>query len=476
MNVKVPVKCLNPQKIRNPHTKESLLVGCGKCAACQIQKSSMRALKCQLESMSHRCCRFVTLTYSQEYVPLLSRIINLGADLNPERKMMFYDVDYPDELICEENMYLHQFDLLVDKTNVREECIPYLRKSDLQKFLKRFRKNLTKYTDEKIRYYAVGEYGPLHFRPHYHLLVWFSDRQTEAHFDEVLHKSWQFGRIDSQVPTGQCAQYVAGYLNGFGNLPCIYQKPKTKPFAIHSHHLGEAILKCSKEEVYAMPVDDFIQRSLPFNGSHTEFSLWRSLTSAYYPRCPKFAVRNTQECYVSYRTYAAVREWTAEVSPWKQAKIVVDFIIANYGNLMLPVLEYFKDTYTINPFLGLTQYERIVRQVYMELRTSEHFLRFVCDGIDNPFHQLNQVQMIEHFYEQVDAMNLTDQLKSQVDWFRYDAMDMDDMVYFYNNKFFDKEKYMQSRIFLEYQEKTLQKAENSVKHKKLNDMNKIFNY
>lgn len=476
MKDNVPVKCLNPQKIRNPHTGESLLVGCGKCPACQLQKSSMRSLKCQLESLSHRCCRFVTLTYSQDYVPLLSRLIEWGVDLNPARKMNFFDVDYPDELICSENMYLHQFDQLVTKTNICKDCIPYLRKSDLQKFLKRFRKNLSKYSDEKIRYYAVGEYGPVHFRPHFHLLLWFSNPKTEAYFDEVLHQSWKFGRIDSQVPTGQCANYVAGYLNGFSNLPRVYQTPKTKPFAVHSQFLGEQFLEAKKEEVYALSASEFVTRSITLNGSNTEFSLWRSLKTAYYPRCPKFALRNTSECLRSYRTYAAIREWTAEVSPWKQAKIVVDFIMSNYGNLMLPVLEYFKSEYKIDPFLGQTSYQKVVRQVYMELRTSQHFLNFVCDGIDNPFHQLQQVQMIEHFYEDVDAMNLNEQLKNQNEWFKYDGMELDDMIYFYDNKYFDRTKYMESSIFRKYQEKVLQKAENSVKHKELNDKNKIFNY
>lgn len=464
--------CLHPQQIRNPHTKEVLIVGCGKCEACSLQKSSMRALKCKLESMSHAVTMFVTLTYSNEHVPLMQPIFDIHPDLHEDRKVLFVD---DDEIISESRLSLSKLNDLQKKCNLGES-LPYLRKRDLQLFMKRLRKHLSKFTDERIRYYAVGEYGPVHFRPHYHLLLWFSERETQEAIEKSIRASWQFGRIDVQVSSGNSSSYVAGYLNSSSHLPRVFKARQARPFSVHSRHLGEEILQSKKEEVYQMSAKDFVTRSITIGDTPTEFSLWRSFKAAYYPKCPKFSTRSSSECYRSYRTYADIREWTQEASPYKQAKIVVDFILTNFGNLQLPILEYFKNEYLINPFIGKTQYEKILRQVYMELRTSEHFLRFVCDGVDSPFHQLQCVRMIESFYGQCDMLNLNQQCIDQDDFLKYDSDEIDDYMYFYNNVFFDSEEYKQKPFFKKFAEKISNKARDSVKHKMLNDQNKVFNY
>ena len=52
--------------------------------------------------------------------------------------------------------------------------IPYLRKRDLQLFIKNLRSYLPEY---EIRYFASGEYGPETFRPHFHLLLYVNDSE-----------------------------------------------------------------------------------------------------------------------------------------------------------------------------------------------------------------------------------------------------------------------------------------------------------
>ena len=67
-------KCLNP--IRVPVSKgKFMLVPCGKCKSCMIKKSSYNSLQCSLEEVSNRFCLFVTLTYSQDYVPTLKIVV-----------------------------------------------------------------------------------------------------------------------------------------------------------------------------------------------------------------------------------------------------------------------------------------------------------------------------------------------------------------------------------------------------------------
>ena len=61
--------------------------------------------------------------------------------------------------------------------------IPYVCNRDLDLFLKRLR---SYYPDEKIRYYALSEYGPTSFRPHWHLLL-FSNSER---FSQTICKMY----------------------------------------------------------------------------------------------------------------------------------------------------------------------------------------------------------------------------------------------------------------------------------------------
>lgn len=57
--------------------------------------------------------------------------------------------------------------------------IPYVCNRDLDLFLKRLR---SYYPDEKICYYAVSEYGPTSFRPHWHLLLFSNSERFSKLF------------------------------------------------------------------------------------------------------------------------------------------------------------------------------------------------------------------------------------------------------------------------------------------------------
>lgn len=472
------VKCLNPQHIQNPYTKDSMIVGCGKCEACLLQKSSMRSLKCKLESLSHVYTYFVTLTYRNDSLPrMIPYAVPRDSD-TIKRENLYYFLDNSpradsplEQVLAEAEISKVDLDILLKKVNM-DGAIPYLNKRDAQLFIKRLRKHLSKYTNERIRYYIVGEYGPEHYRPHFHCLLWFSERETEAHLHSCIHKSWSFGRIDIQKSVGKSSNYVAGYLNGHNNLPRILKARQTKPFACHSQFLGEKILRQEKEEVYALSAKEFIQRSLTINGSNTEFSLWRSLKTAYFPRCPKFASLTHEERFQSYRTFAAASEVCRETTPFCQAKEIVDDIMSGLKTSI--VHEHFKKKYNIHPFHGQTDYDRQIRRVYLELRTSQHFINFCCDGIENVVHQYSTLLKIECFYAEADRLNLVNQLSDIDHFLKYDAIDVDELDYFYWNRPFDKKKFESSVHFRQFKEKNINNYRNSVKHKWLNDKNKYF--
>lgn len=62
-----------------------------------------------------------------------------------------------------------------------------LRKTDLQKFFKRLRKNLL---GRKIKYYACGEYGSRTNRPHYHAIIFGLGSNPQDR--ELIKDSWRF--------------------------------------------------------------------------------------------------------------------------------------------------------------------------------------------------------------------------------------------------------------------------------------------
>ena len=73
------------------------------------------------------------------------------------------------------NIQIHRFllTLTIDDENLEysEDWQPQLCYRDVQLFIKKLRKQNAKHTKNKIKYFAVGEYGGLTARPHYHLII-----------------------------------------------------------------------------------------------------------------------------------------------------------------------------------------------------------------------------------------------------------------------------------------------------------------
>lgn len=97
-------------------------IPCGKCIGCRLDYSRNWADRMVAEASLYESNYFITLTYSDEYLP-------------PKR----------------ENSPIHS-----------------LSKRDAQLFIKRLRSALP---DQKIRYFIAGEYGPTTMRPHLHMIL-----------------------------------------------------------------------------------------------------------------------------------------------------------------------------------------------------------------------------------------------------------------------------------------------------------------
>lgn len=167
---------------RNPYVNNGMAYGCGQCMPCRISKKRVWLHRIMLESNLQTDNSFVTLTYDDQHLP------------------KSYEKDYAGKIL--------------------DTARPTLAPKDLQDWLKRFRKLIE---PQKIRYYAVGEYGDETQRPHYHIALFGFPHCERLLLPKrsggcpcypctALRTSWGKGQIDSGTLGPESAGYIAGYV------------------------------------------------------------------------------------------------------------------------------------------------------------------------------------------------------------------------------------------------------------------------
>lgn len=144
----------------------SLLLPCGQCARCRLERSRQWAVRCMHEASlyARNCC--VTLTYSEENLP--------------------------------------------EKANLH---YPHF-----QLFMKRLR---AQYSENTVRFYMCGEYGESLGRPHYHALLFNHDFDDKLYFkrsakdkfytSSALAALWPYGTHLIGSASFEAAAYIARY-------------------------------------------------------------------------------------------------------------------------------------------------------------------------------------------------------------------------------------------------------------------------
>ena len=152
----IPLSCLRPRLIINPATGDKLRVGCGSCKACLTKMANKASYMATLQEADYQFCMFVTLTYSNDNMPLLmAQECNTSCAVPIEydsdyRNFDLYDVT---ERFCSSSQVFGKFLTSVSvrpfefKTLQRKfkffgNKIPYLSVYDSQCFLKRFNTNI----------------------------------------------------------------------------------------------------------------------------------------------------------------------------------------------------------------------------------------------------------------------------------------------------------------------------------------------
>ena len=169
------MQCIQPFRVTKNLDRilhpDGLEVPCGKCLTCRIKKRQEWAVRMLHECESHKDSIFITLTYDEEHVPYRSTL----------------------------------------------SVYPTLKKSDLQKFFKRLRRDLEN-QNRKIKYFASGEYGD-NERPHYHAIIFGLSLRED---DKTLIKenwpkcNWNITKIATKsfgLAEPDSLLYVAKYIS-----------------------------------------------------------------------------------------------------------------------------------------------------------------------------------------------------------------------------------------------------------------------
>lgn len=186
---------------------DPLAIPCGKCVGCRMDRAKEWKVRCCHEAELYKDdVHFVTLTYDDAHLP-------------------------------------------IDKFGQ-----PYLRRRDVQLFLKRLRfKN-----NAKFRYFGSMEYGEYGHRPHAHLILFgalpdlrpvdlkkYSSEWIVDAWTDFAHDRMPRGNVLVEECNENCIAYVAGYTEKKQNDPC-YQDYPVKPFlfmstkpAIGSHYIAK---------------------------------------------------------------------------------------------------------------------------------------------------------------------------------------------------------------------------------------------
>lgn len=485
--------CQNPNRITNPYTGQMLIVPCGHCRACQLNRSNYLALWCDLEAQCHEYCVFITLTYANRFIPkaqiLDSTERAYGRDLVTDDGEILSQCDMTDE----------QLDALLKKFHLFGQ-VPYLRKEDLQKFLKRFRYYAKKVSKSKVRYFACGEYGPVHFRPHYHILLYFSDPALLQACEQIVLASWPFGRVDVQVSRGKCSSYVAGYVNSYVSVPKVFKARAVRPFCVHSQRLGQGVLQGEREKIYGLSAREIVKRSLTVDGKYREFDMWRSFYSYFFPKCKGYADKSAQQRAYSYRIYDYARrvfpDAASTISLAKEIALMYYYFGDNantfgssqWSRYCRDLVSYFADSSVLNYDVSSDEFSRYIHRIYTELLVSHHFLDFVCDHKLNSYPTLFEIdrklRLIDKFYSELDYMHLIDFFETQSLFYESNLYGSDDLMsdgfensfypYFYDNVDVPLSDYMTSPAYCLMDAHTSKLFYDRTKHKILNDRNGVF--
>lgn len=555
---KLVTRCQHPRTVVNKYTHEPVLVPCGSCPSCILRRSGIQTNLLTTYSAQFRYVYFVTLTYAPRFLPTLAvSVIEACTDDIADVSCVpnINDLDAGDP-----NTYLFGFRSVPRSSSVKlknstvertfkdpevrfiygmkpkellsilgkikhniPNRIPYVCNRDLDLFLKRLR---SYYPDEKLRYYAVSEYGPTSFRPHWHLLLFSNSERFSETVLENVSKAWSYGRCDASLSRGFSAPYVASYVNSFVALPDFYTKmPKVvRPKSFHSIGFTESNLFPRKVRVTEIdevadkclngvrverdgyfrtikPTWPYLLRLFPrFSDSIRKFPssiyqlLFASLTAPVrvirsgcadlscdpFNESSKQSILSFCKQYLSYVDNYGKRNDERNVLSPKENLPHSDVLILSecrlYDGVDLEATHRLSRVYRF--FLGISKFIRTYSssgntEFFLSKGSSggvyfgrERFLRIISEKIVNFWNRYEYNRLVD-FYRILEDSNDKDLVDFELRnySFRYDKSVLD-----------EEKPYNELPLVLHLAALALMKCRDKVKHKKVNDLSGIFSW
>lgn len=527
------MSCLHPIEVVNA-AGNLLHVPCGKCYACLNKRRFDNQAKVDLHMQKYKYNLFFTATYSDRCLPTykvlrvsesrmvieqktLRQLFNdpfmrrLCFEYKTEEDKRLYELPFQRKFHpTRENRRAHvgtHFDLIH-----QHDSFGVLSKRDIQLFLKTIRNETVKRKklgvfrgDCKFTYYICGEYGPERFRPHYHGIISTNDEEFAKFLSESLPNFWSLGDLRVEYSKGGASgNYCAGYVNSLARIPKILSYKRFRPFVLHSTYYGYSPSQDLDKDVAEITYRYLADRNYVVNGKLRTISPSLSFQHRLFPRCYRY---DESPWYILYLRYTLVSrlanaiERETGVYPNSIAEMIsyletgrskYDILIASGGYS----LEYLfrgssnissavrSGLYLSSRFFRLCDYySRTPReyldiiQRYYEDKSSTEYLRFCRNrasrDVDYPIEDY-VFDYTNLSSEENPAMYLRSNIPEKFSSFKrlyylstFLGKDFYDLVKHhssYRNSCIYKKTYMNhSRVF-----------ENSIKHKRQNEKNCIF--
>lgn len=227
-------------------------IPCGKCYACRLTYSAEWATRILLEKEYYKDdeCWFITLTYDEDHLPVKEHC-------KYEDKLYVNDGTWGGTLV----------------------------KSDLQKFIKRIRKDYPS-PDFNIKFFACGEYGSddNSCRPHFHVIIMGlplkANDMYDVHVDNKFHKEhyknkyidkkWKYGMHDIGHLEWSNAAYTARYcmkkIGDTWDKEEYAKRGKEPEFVTMSRDIGRRYYEDHKDKIWK--TDGLIMKTVKGNIGH----------------------------------------------------------------------------------------------------------------------------------------------------------------------------------------------------------------
>ncbi len=479
-----------------------MLVSCGKCKQCLVDRQRSKTSVINQHALNFKYCFFVTLTYNNDNIPLAAPVY---LYVDQSEMVELYDIETGElfNTFYQSHKSVQRLVQLQNKSSEYKdnEYVMYARYADCQKFIKRLRKSIKKYTDEKITYFAVSEYGAKSYRPHFHILFFFDGKELAQIFRKYVSQSWKLGYSYTTLSEGKCASYVASYVNSLIDVPKIFKLRSTKARSSHSRFFGVPVIESEFKEIWKNEPSRFVRYFFHADkyGKKSFISPWRSFNARFFPKCKGYSVLSYSERVSLYGLYPTLTRCLPRLegeSLLHYAHFLYDYSKTHDNLNAYKIKRLWSDPTSLEPLKPLCPTFDIFLGRFYQIHLYYNMMQYF--GVD----AWKYTSIIDQYYSSLDYQNLKESMELRESLYlqytdyecgyinnvfvyglQYDTTDFVEQVqdyYMYNgfahscNIFNDI--WVSSRIYQSLVSSRDLAYQQSIKHKVQNDLANLFIY